>query len=170
MWPWATFHPPVVYPGSIERIDFGEAGDDKFFVVAEVEKGHTRLEWRKLTGIRPFLDCFVELKAPEDVDSVLRAALPPPGKIANAIVRLTVQYPREWESLIDEASLRRYAEAAFEFHLIKRPQAESRIRLPAGQTASSLSPLELLKQYWQASHTEDAEMLQKIAREIIEGE
>ena len=32
-------HPPVVYPGSIERVDFGEAADDKFFVIAHVERG-----------------------------------------------------------------------------------------------------------------------------------
>jgi IS5 family transposase len=61
-----------------------------------------------------------------------------------------------------------YAQSAFEFHLIKRPQIESRIRLPADQTVSSLSPLDLLDQYWLASKAEDTEMLQKMAREIIE--
>jgi wobble nucleotide-excising tRNase len=79
-----------------------------------------------------------------------------------------VDYPREWDSLIDEPALRRYAQSAFEFHLIKRPQIESRIRLPADQTVSSLSPLELLDHYWRASKAEDSEMLQKMAREIIE--
>jgi DNA repair protein SbcD/Mre11 len=163
-------HPPVIYPGSIERVDFGEAGDDKFFIIAEVEKGHTRVQWRQLTGVRPFIDRYKQLESPEDVTAVLEGALPAPEQLADAIIRLTVDYPREWDPLIDEPALRRYAQSAFEFHLIKRPQIESRIRLPADQTVSSLSPLELLNQYWLASHAEDVDMLQKLAKEIIEEE
>jgi hypothetical protein len=90
--------------------------------------------------------------------------------MADAIVRLTVDCLREWDTLIDEPALRRYAEAAFEFHLVKHPQIESRIRLPADQTVSSLGPLELLDQYWRASKTDEAEALQKMAKEIIEQE
>ena len=101
-------HPPVIYPGSIERVDFGEAGDDKFFIIAEVEKGHTKVEWRQLTGIRPFIDRFVQLESPEDVTAALKSALPAPEQLAGAIVRLTVDYPREWDTLIDEPALRRY--------------------------------------------------------------
>ena len=163
-------HPPVIYPGSIERVDFGEAGDDKFFIIAEVEKGHTKLAWRQLTGVRPFIDRFVQLKSPENVTPVLKSALPVPGQMADAIVRLTVDYLREWDTLIDEPALRRYAEAAFEFHLIKHSQIESRIRLPADQAVSSLGPLELLDHYWRASQTDQAEALQKMAKEIIEEE
>ncbi len=164
----ADAHPPVIYPGSIERVDFGEVGDDKFFILAEVEKGHTRVEWRQLTGIRPFIDRYLQLDSPEDVNAALKSALPAPDQLADAIVRLTVDYLREWDSLIDEAALRRYAEGAFEFHLIKRPQLQSRIRLPADQTVSSLSPLELLGQYWLASKAEDPEALQKLAKDIME--
>jgi exonuclease SbcD len=163
-------HPPVIYPGSIERVDFGEASDDKFFIIAEVEKGHTRVQWRQLTGVRPFIDRYKQLESPEGVTAVLEGVLPAPEQLADAIMRLTVDYPREWDPLIDEPALRRYAQSAFEFHLIKRPQIESRIRLPANQTVSSLSPLELLNQYWLASHAEDVDMLQKLAKEIIEEE
>jgi exonuclease SbcD len=163
-------HPPVIYPGSIERVDFGEAGDDKFFIIAEIEKGHAAVEWRQLTGVRPFIDRFVQLDSPENVSAVLKSALPAPDQMANAIVRLTVDYLREWDTLIDEPALQRYAEAAFEFHLVKRPQIEARIRLPADQTVSSLSPLELLDQYWRASKTGETETLQKMAKEIIEEE
>jgi exonuclease SbcD len=55
-------HPPVIYPGSIERIDFGEAGEDRFFVIADVERGQTRVNWRQLSGVRPFIDKFLRLK------------------------------------------------------------------------------------------------------------
>jgi len=165
-------HPPVIYPGSIERVDFGEAGDDKFFVIADITRGKTGVQWRKLENIRPFIDRRIKLESAENVTETLKSALPTAEVLDGAIVRLTVDYTREWDTLIDEPALRRYAEAAFEFHLIKHPQIKARIRLPANQTVSSLSPLELLDQYWRASHAEDneADTLQKMAKEIIEEE
>jgi len=165
-------HPPVIYPGSIERVDFGEAGDDKFFVVAEIEKQKTKVDWRKLENIRPFIDRRVTLESAENVSEALKSALPAVELLEGAIVRLTVDYIREWDTLIDEPALRRHAEAAFEFHLIKHPQIESRIRLPGDQTVSSLSPLELLEQYWLASHAagDDIGILQQMAKEILEEE
>jgi exonuclease SbcD len=163
-------HPPVIYPGSIERVDFGEAKDDKFFIIAEVEKGQTQVEWRKLEDVRPFVDRRAILESGENVTETLKSTLPKVKELEGAIVRLTVEYPRELDPLIDEAALRKYAEGAFEFHLVKRPQMEARIRLPADQTVSSLSPLDLLDQYWRASHMEEAEELQQLAQEIIAGD
>ncbi len=32
-------HPAVIYPGSIERVDFGEARDKKYYVMASIERG-----------------------------------------------------------------------------------------------------------------------------------
>lgn len=163
-------HPPVIYPGSIERVDFGEVEDDKFFIVADVQRGQTRVEWRKLTGIRPFIDRQVTLKSKEDLNERLRKALPAQAKLEDAIVRLTVEYPHEWEQLIDDAALREYCSKTFEFHLVKRPEIEGRVRLPGDQSMGSLSPLELLEIYWRASHTDQAEMeaLKRLAATVIE--
>ena len=69
--------------------------------------------------------------------------------------------------MIDETALRKYAEDTFEFHLVKRPQSEARVRIPEGQVVSSLSPLDLLEQYFDASKAEDADELTKTAQEII---
>jgi exonuclease SbcD len=162
-------HPPVIYPGSIERVDFGEVDDEKYFIVAQVERGHTEVEWRKLAGIRPMIDCFCRLESPEGVNEKILAALPPRPKLENAILRLVLEYPRDWETLIDEAALREYTAEAFELHLIKRPQMETRIRLPENQTIGSLAPLELLDLYWQVSHNppDDPQALISMAESIF---
>jgi exonuclease SbcD len=151
-------------------VDFGEAADDKFFVIAHVERGHTELEWRKLSGIRPFIDRHLRLKSQESVTEQLLKALPQADKLEGAIVRLVLEYPRDWEALIDEAALREYASGTFEFHLVKRPLVEVRSRLAAEEGVSSLTPLELLDRYWRSSHISQEEQvsLQKLAQEIME--
>lgn len=164
-------HPPVVYPGSIERVDFGEAKEEKFFVIAEVERGRTKVEWRRL-AVRPVVDAFLRLKGaapPENLAQRLRAALPEPGQLEDAIVRLTVEYPHEWDVLIDEQALRAVAASAFDFRLVKRPISEARIRLPEDQTLSSLSALELLDIYWRANHVDEEERkeLARLAAQVI---
>ena len=165
-------HPPVIYPGSIERVDFGEAGDDKFFVTADITRGKTEVQWRKLTGIRTFIDLYAKPKTEIGITDELIQKLSPKEKLKDAIVRLVVEYPREWDTLIDEPALRKFARESFEFHLVKKPQIESRIRLAADQTVSSLAPLELLEQYWKTIHTDvgEADALQNLARDIVNEE
>ncbi len=163
-------HPPVIYPGSIERVDFGEAQDEKYFVIADVERGCTRVEWRKLEHVRPMIHRFVRLTEQEGVTERLRSALLPTEQLVEAIVRLVIEYPRDWETLIDEAALREAAAEAFEFQLIKRPQIDQRIRLPGDQAIGSLTPLELLEKYWQSIHMDSQRIqdLSRLASQILE--
>jgi DNA repair protein SbcD/Mre11 len=138
-------------------------------VIADVGRGHTEVQWRKLEGARRFIDRRAIVASDQDVMGTLLDALPGEKELNGAIVKLTVEYPREYDALIDEAALRKQAAGAFEFHLVKRPQHDIRIRLPADQTISSLSPLELLDQYWKAAHMDpaQAEALKELARGII---
>jgi exonuclease SbcD len=167
--------PPVIYPGSIERVDFGEADDEKYFVIVDVEPGHeTRVEWRKLEG-RRFIDRRVRLVSEDgavevsDILEKILRVLPAQEVLTEAVVRLVIEYPVELEPLLNEQEIRRYAEPAFEFHLVRRPQREARLRLPNDQAISSLTALDLLEQYWRSMHAADDETreLQKIAREVI---
>jgi len=165
-------HPPVIYPGSIERVDFGEAGDDKFYITADVQRGHSEVRWRKLTQVRPFVQAYLKLTSADQVTAQLKAALPGPRKLKDAIVKLTVEYPRDFEKLINEPELREHTAMAFEFHLVRRPQLENRVRLAAGQNFASLTPLELLEKYWQVNHTDllESETLQNLAGEVLNEE
>ncbi len=158
-------HPPVIYPGSIERIDFGEAKDDKFYVIAEITRGEAKVKWKKIEGTRPFVERRAVVTSSENATEFLKSQLP--KELSGAIVKLTVEYPREWDALIDESALRKHAAEAFEFHLVKKPKAEARVRIPEGQVISSMTPLDLLGQYFDSAKLEDKEELQKLAREIL---
>ena len=165
-------HPPVIYPGSIERVDFGEVDDRKYFILAEVAKHNTKVTWRELKNIRPFVDIYVKLESDADVNNKLQSAIPAKEDLENAIVRMTIQYHRDWEPLIDETTLRSLTAAAFEFHLVKRPQIEARVRLPEGRAASSLGFVELLDIYWDASKSgyeaDKKQALNQLAKSIID--
>jgi len=158
--------PPVIYPGSIERVDFGEAGDQKYFVIAEVEKGNTKVQFRQLTDIREFIDRRMTLNDGTNMTESVLKALPSREKLKDAIVRLTLEYPRELDAMIDENALREFAIDAFEFHLIRHPTAETRIRLEKDQSIAQLPVTELTRIYWNTVHVDSAE--QEILQNLVD--
>jgi exonuclease SbcD len=165
-------HPPVIYPGSIERVDFGEASDRKYFILASVSKGKTEVTWRELKNIRPFIDIHLKLESEEGINRRIQESLPEEATLRNAIIRLVMEYQRDWESLIDEAALRKLAESAFEFHLVKQTHTSARGRLPEGRLASSMTLDELMEIYWQNFNQdmdkEKIERLNQLGKSIVD--
>lgn len=163
-------HPPVIYPGSIERVDFGEIDDEKSFMLAEIEKGEpTILKMMKLEG-RPFISRSISLDNPDSVQTQILGAIPEPDVIKDALFRLIVTYPRDWEAMIDETAIRRAAEASFEFHFIRRPLTPARLLIPGDKAIANLPPAELLDLFWKtvAPETNDIETINELAGEIIQ--
>jgi exonuclease SbcD len=162
-------HPPIMYSGSIEKVDFGEAKDKKSFVIAHIERGKATTQRRLLHG-RSFIDLKISLKSSEGVSEKIFSVLKSQEYLKDAIVRLTIDYPREFDSFIDEPAIRQFAELAFEFHLVRMPHIQTRTRLPQDLSIGDLSDMELLDKYLEVIKTlsKDKEPLHKLALEIME--
>jgi exonuclease SbcD len=161
-------HPPIVYPGSIERIDFGEAREKKGFVMAEVGKGQTEWEFRELQT-RRFIDPEPIRPSPETFMEDILRQLPDATAVTDAICRVRLTYPRDLEPLLDEKAIRDYFQAAFDLKIQKHHLTETRSRLGDLVHAESLSPEELLEIYWrdQRLEPEEIEAMQSLAQEIL---
>ena len=161
--------PPVIYPGSIEKIDFSEAKKQKYFVIINLEKGKADIKKHLLRG-RQFFDRKIHIKSSEDINQKILEEFPNEKNLKDSIFRLIVYYPRELDALIDEPEIRRKAESAFEFHFVKRPLLSSRLRLPEDQSITSISPLELLDLYWKVFPDQklDTGRLSTLAKDIFQ--
>lgn len=161
-------HPPIVYPGSIERIDFGEASEEKGFVLAEVSPGRSTWEFVPLQT-RQFIDLPIETADPDTFMEDVMRQLPPREQVRDAVCRLRLTYPREWEPLLDEAALYDYFAEALRIQLQKHRQVSKRARLGDTTGVEALSPEELLATYWQTLglEEEEAKAMQELAREVL---
>lgn len=161
-------HPPVVYPGSIERIDFGEAREDKGYVLAEVRRGHADWKFVKLKT-RRFVDIKIDTPDAESFMVDVNRQLPQKERIAGAICRVQLSYPRDWEPLLDEKAIADHFAEAFSLQIQKHRLMEKRARLGDTAAVESLSPIELLEKYWQTEGMEADEVsaMKTLAQEVL---
>ena len=164
-------HPSVVYPGSIERVDFGEAQDKKYFVVADISSGKTKLDWRELKNIRPFVNQQLELTSKENIIEQIKEDMPSSEMIRDGMVKLVLIYPWSWDSLIDELAIRELYKESFIFNLVRDAQREVKVRLPKAFVVGSSSEAELIDLYWKVSKTpaDEIDDLNELAKEIMCG-
>ena len=161
-------HPPIVYPGSIERIDFGEAKEKKGFVLAEIAKGSTSWEFVPLKT-RRFLDFKLETRSADTFMADVLSQLPDPDQLTDAICRVQLRYPRDWEPLLDENAIADHFQAALSIQILKHREIEKRSRLGDTVAVESLSPAELLTKYWDTVglESEEATAMHALAKDVL---
>jgi exonuclease SbcD len=138
-------HPPVVYAGSIERVDFSEEEEEKGFVIAEVARDRTTWQFVPVPA-RRFVTLRVSADAEEPTEAVVAAVT---GRdVAGAVVRVIYTLP-EGRPPIREAEVRQaLGEAAF-IAGIRRDVAPRQARERNVRLTGLLAPLDALREYLQ---------------------
>lgn len=111
----ANARPPVVYSGSIERIDFGEEKESKGVVMVTIEDGEMRRNTSYKfvrTPARPFQTVSVEVAEDQDPTSAILEAI---GKhtLTDAIVRVIYNLSGDRTDTVDLKAVKKALENAF---------------------------------------------------------
>ncbi|HEY9864135.1 MAG TPA: exonuclease SbcCD subunit D [Candidatus Obscuribacterales bacterium] len=141
-----TNDPPVIYPGSIERVDFSEEKEDKGFVLLEVEKGQIKWEFCALP-VRSFCTIKVDLSKVDDPLQTLIKVIEK-NPIQDAVVRLIYQLRSDQLDAINNTELHQLLSTAHSYTI--KPELVSQLarpRLPELDSGSSIDPLDALKTY-----------------------
>ena len=136
--------PPVVYAGSIERIDFGEEHEDKGFVWAEVEKGHTTYEFIPVPA-RRFATLRLDVRQGDALDLLDREL--EHIEVRDAVVRVIITIPAEQSDVLDERQLRERLKDAYLIASIVKEEIKAPVRSRDAGLTEVLGPLQALERY-----------------------
>ena len=169
-------NPPVVYAGSLARLDFGDESDEKGFYLVDIEPGkaggqrQVSFEFHPVEG-RRFLTIEAALEA-EDSDptaTVLGAIARQEQKLKEAIVRLNITMPSSLEGQLRDADIKEALQDAHFATVARETVREARLRL--GQfTAEEITPLDALKKYLETKKTspERTKVLMEYGEKLIQ--
>lgn len=140
-----TQYPPVVYSGSIERVDFGEEGQPKGFMVIELEKNNTTYEFVKLPS-REFITFDIDIETQDPTQEIIDVIQK--KDVTDAVVRVRYSIDNTTNHLIDDKKIRDALKDAF--YYIVRPlilDKSERVRDPELNESIGLDPIQALEKY-----------------------
>ncbi len=150
--------PLVVYPGSIERVDFSEEKEEKGFVLVELARGKVQMEFCPLP-VRAFRTIELDLSEEDEPQAALLAAIAS-EVVEDAVVRLIYQLRPEQVDRLDDSLVHQALSSAHNYTIHPELISQlSRPRLPELGLGTTIEPLQALQAYLQ--NREDLRDLQE---------
>lgn len=162
--------PPILYAGSLERVDFGEEKEDKGFVYLEIEKGkQTKYEFIS-TSPRKFItiSCDLTKDGLENLQKELEDNIQK-NEINGSIIRLRYMIHEENADKIDLLNIKVLLKESFSY--VIQPEIvrkERTYRISEFDSEMTGSPLQALEKYLFDVPSEEKMVLLEKAKELIE--
>jgi exonuclease SbcD len=131
-------YPPVVYSGSLERMDFSEEGEEKGFCLVNITDDSTSYEFVRIPA-RPFVTIDLEIKEGEDPTDAILSEISR-RDLSEAIVRVRYKLDSQEEKGVDMGKIRSALKNAHWLvrveREVKRKAAKRRIAIPENVSLS----------------------------------
>ena len=156
-----TGSPPVVYSGSLERIDFGEEGEPKGFCWVEVSRGRARWEFVPVQA-RPFRTVRLDVRVLADptaaaVEAVTRI------EAEGAVVRVIIRMRPDQQALLRDREIEAALKPASNVVIAREVESEARARL-GDLMPETLTPIQLVERYFRARGEDDKRIAALLAK------
>jgi len=156
---------PTIYAGSLEKIDFSEADEQKVFIDITYQDG--QLAWKPIrVDTRPMVKLDVECTQAKDATKLVAEKIEK-AEVKDAIVRLVLKVKPETH--VDLDGIHNKLSSAF-WHQIIFDKITEEQPIPTTVTWESLNPHEALARYLKTVKLsdEDRELVGKLGDEIVD--
>jgi len=165
-------NPPVLYPGSIERVDFGEEKEEKGFEVVEIDAKKKATHRCILTPARKFItiNCTLTEESLDPTEEVLQSIVK--TEIEASVVKIVLTISQENLERLRIPDIKKAVEArAYALAGITKNVERSLRQRLEGVSAEELSPIEALQKYFEVKQYSESRIktLEQYGRELIEG-
>jgi len=165
--------PPVVYSGSIERIDFGEINEAKGCVLVTFDGKQASWEFVPLAS-RPFIEITVDVQQSGDTPMERIELAISRKTLTDAIVKLEITVAPAQKSLVSERQIRQLFVQAEVAHVarivIETPEQKENRKVDVTRSDDIPPPMVALEKYLRKKEQSEQELalILELGRTIIE--